>query len=104
MTSTSFSSISATVRRTATSLPSTSTTSGAQGMQIPDELHGDTSGGVARQHEDPVRGVGQMIDDIGESTLIEVAERRLHVAQFQLQVGVNGVVRRWIADAFGGRA
>ena len=44
-----------------------------------------------------------MVDDIGERRLIELAERRLHVAQLELQVPAEGIVHCWIADSLGGR-
>jgi hypothetical protein len=51
----------------------------------------------------PASVIGKMLDDIGECGLVELPQRRLDIAQLELQVGVQRIVNRRIADALGGR-
>ena len=75
-----------------------------QRIEIADELRGDALRGVTRHHEDAAVRVGEMIDDIRQRDLIELTQCGLHIAQFELQMAVQRVVNRWIADPLGRRA
>jgi hypothetical protein len=47
-----------------------------------------------------MRRIGEMGNDVGERDLIDLTERGLDVAEFQLEMGVQRVVNGRIADPF----
>ena len=90
-------------RRTATSLPHTCSTPGAQRAEVVDELLGDAALGLAGQHEHGSVEVAEQLDHPLEVGPVDRAEGRLHVGDHRGVVQLERLLAVELPDPFDGR-